>query len=623
MIKICEECGKQFETRTGRQRFCKGPHYNICAICGKEFEYSCIPTDKPNTCSKTCRKLYRKRCLQEKYGVDNVSQIAEVREKKKVSNASVEAQTKTKQTNLEKYGVPYACQSLEVRSKISSALRSEEVKTKRAKTFQEHYGVDHIFKLPSYRQQYGCNVVSTLDSTKQSIKRTLLEKYGVDNAANIPGVAAKSQILREQTCLQKYGENCIFKTQYFKEKMLSDYGVENVMKNAEILQKANRNKQHKSNLEIRLHNILTAYDIKYIEEYAITEHTLAHSFDIYLPKYKILIDCDGDYWHSYTEDPDGGRIRDDGDEVRLALVPNDHIFYLIVESDFERGLRGLLKMIKELDANVFDYDSELFTWCRRNGFPYYHYDDERLFKEWHRLSNYDFFEYNENRRFGLSIINHFHRSIFDCRTKGSISPREAWEDDNLLKKVIANRLIYQNVVDPSKVLKGFNISKLATKVSVFNPTLAGYICNKYLKNYDVICDPFSGFSGRLLGVTATGRTYIGSDLNEVVVNESNMLIDHMKLNCEHIKVQDVLSDNMYSYPALLTCPPYADKEVYNSETTFNTCDNWIDIVLSKYDCKRYVFVVDHTYKYVDNIVEELKSRSHFRRSSEYIVIVDK
>ena len=62
--------------------------------------------------------------------------------------------------------------------------------------------------------------------------------------------------------------------------------------------------------------------------------------------------------------------------------------------------------------------------------------------------------------------------------------REAWEDDTLLKKVISNRLIYKNNVDPSKVLTGFNISKICPRVSIFNPVLAKYIVSNYLSEFD-------------------------------------------------------------------------------------------------------------------------------------------
>ncbi len=60
MIKICDECGKEFEAKSSRNRFCRGPHYQTCVICGKVFEYTCSPNDKPLTCSKACRQELKK-----------------------------------------------------------------------------------------------------------------------------------------------------------------------------------------------------------------------------------------------------------------------------------------------------------------------------------------------------------------------------------------------------------------------------------------------------------------------------------------------------------------------------------------------------------------------------------
>lgn len=625
MIKICDECGKPFEARSTTTRFCKGPHIQICAVCGKSFEYTCTPLDKPATCSKECRKIYKARQLEMKYGagITNVSQITAVREKKKVSNASATAQQKSRATCLARYGVEHVMQDADIRAKQQATCATDEVREKRRRTFQTHFGVDHVFMSPEYRATYGCNRVSQSDKVKRTVIKRLLEKYGVTCIANIPGVAERAQQSREATVMERYGENCVFKTKQFKQHIMSTYGVSNVMKDRAVMGKAMRNKQRTSALEIRLHHFLEAYNIDYIDEYVIKDGDLIHSFDVYIPKYKILIDCDGVYWHSYLSDPDGDRVREDGDPVRLALVPSDHIFYLIVESDFERGLRGLQKILLGIDADIFDYDTELFNWCRRVGFPYYNYSAARMLSDYNQLCNYHTAVYNENCRFGLSLINHFHPSIFDAHTQGEPSPKEAWYNDTLLKRVIANRLIYVNEVNPSKVLQGFNISKTAPKVSVFNPILAKYLCDKYGQEFVTVIDPFSGFSGRLLGCVAAGKQYTGKDLSATHIDESRQLQQFIQDTTASLVVEDILaSDDVETYDCLLTCPPYGVKETYGEETEFRCCDEWIDRCLARYQCKRYIFVVDTTSKYSSYIVEELKSKSHFRRSSEYVVVID-
>lgn len=624
--KICQECGKKFQPRRKDQKFCKGPHTSICVICGKEFDYTCSPNEKPNTCSKVCKYKFMRANLKEKYGVEYVSQIPEVREKKKISNASEESQRKMKETCLKKYGVERAIQSEEVRRKLSSSLRSPEVREKTRQTFQQHYGVDHVFSSKEFREKYHINDIPKKEATKRALRRSVYERYGVTSIVDIPGGKKKSKEHREETVMKKYGENCIFKTKQFQDDMKERFGVENVMRNPDVLRKAFTNKQKKSSLELRLKHMLDAYNIKYKQEYVLKENEIIHSYDFYLPTYKILIDCDGEYWHSYLSDPDGDRVRDDYDDVRLYLVPKDHIFYLIIESDFERGLRGLQKTLKEIDSKIFDYDSDMFKWCRRVGFPYYNYTKDRMIQDFNSLYKYENNKYNPACKLGISIINNFHTSIYHCSCGNKPSPYEAWQNDELLKKVIANRYIYQNDVEPSKVMQGFNIAKIAPKVTVFNPVLAKYLCKKYASNTNLIVDPFSGFSGRLLGCYTAGKQYIGFDIRQDVVDESNRIIEFLHISNCKVYQEDLLKSNHtdnYSESVMLTCPPYSEKETYLDSQVNKSCDEWIEECLHRYHCNRYIFVVDETTKYNNCIVEDIQNSSHFSKAVEHVIVIDR
>ena len=80
--KRCLECGKMFTPKTGFQKYCPGPHTSICVVCNKEFEYTCRPSEKPKTCSRKCQTELQHITSKQKYGVDNVSQIPGVYEKK-------------------------------------------------------------------------------------------------------------------------------------------------------------------------------------------------------------------------------------------------------------------------------------------------------------------------------------------------------------------------------------------------------------------------------------------------------------------------------------------------------------------------------------------------------------
>ena len=243
-------------------------------------------------------------------------------------------------------------------------------------------------------------------------------------------------------------------------------------------------------------------------------------------------------------------------------------------------------------------------------------------KDFNSLVNYVNENYVPQCRLGQSIVKNFHRSIYHSRVAGLLSPYEGWRDDAKLKQVIKNRFIYKNDVDPSKVLAGFNISKICPCVSTFNPVLTKYLIIKYLNEYTTIFDPFSGFSGRLIGAAACNKHYIGQDLNEIAVKESSNIIDFLNLNKNNYSVinKDIFESNG-DYECLLTCPPYATKEIYSNETTFKTCDEWIQECLNRFNCKKYVFVVDKVENFKNNIVEELKVSSHINNVVEYVVVI--
>lgn len=167
-----------------------------------------------------------KELLLQRYGVENVSQLAEIKEKKKqkslqkygVDNVSKSEEIKKKkeQKALEKFGVPYV-------------LQSKEAKCKSKKTILEKYGVDSIAKVKEVREK---------------TKRTNLERYGVE----YPGQLEKFKQKIKQTNLEKYGTECVLKCDKIKKKInrtkIKKYGIANNFLNPII-----RSKIKQTNLE--------------------------------------------------------------------------------------------------------------------------------------------------------------------------------------------------------------------------------------------------------------------------------------------------------------------------------------------------------------------------------------
>ena len=146
-------------------------------------------------CNK-CGVIKNKKTCQEKYGVDNVFQSENIKEK-------------SKETCLEKYGFKYASQS-------------EEVKQKMKKTCQEKYGVDDFRKSEEYKikskktymEKYGFEHSSKSEEVKQKMKKTCQKKYSVDNVFQLEEVKSKIK----NTHLSKYKTHYT-KTEEYKTKV--------------------------------------------------------------------------------------------------------------------------------------------------------------------------------------------------------------------------------------------------------------------------------------------------------------------------------------------------------------------------------------------------------------------
>lgn len=174
-----------------------------CDICGKimdrQWNHYLKHHDPEfgDTCQK-CNNIKRKRTLNNEYGVDNVSQLQEIKDKKIETcneNFSVdhpfqskEVQYKSQETCLEKYGKEYYSQTDECKIKFKQTcserfgvdypMRSKEVQEKSRQTCFENYGVEYP---------------SQSDDVKNKVKQTCLERYGVEYYSQTDEFQSKSK----------------------------------------------------------------------------------------------------------------------------------------------------------------------------------------------------------------------------------------------------------------------------------------------------------------------------------------------------------------------------------------------------------------------------------------------
>jgi len=271
----------------------KGSRYKVkmrCDKCGDEYESCFNILYKNNSLKKfICKKCKRKITIQEKYGVDNVFQCNEIKEKSKI-------------TIKEKYGV-------------DNVSQNKEIKEKKMNTNFKHFGV---------KWGLSSNII------KEKSKITIKEKYGVDNVSQNKEIKEK----KEKTCFKNNGVNFISQHKNFKQninkinliKLQKKYSnliniegdnftfyCEKCEKNFEIYKKTfygryNLNVDacvfcnpigsvHTSGSETNVYNFIKK---NYNGEIIQNNRNIIkpYELDIYIPELKIAFEYNGLFWHN-------------------------------------------------------------------------------------------------------------------------------------------------------------------------------------------------------------------------------------------------------------------------------------------------------------------------------------
>lgn len=153
------------------------------------------------------------------------------------------------------------------------------------------------FGIPTHNISGSC----FLKNTKELKKQTCQKKYGVDN----PSQAQEIKNKKEQAALDKYGVVNVFQAEEIKQKSretcLEKYGCEQVGRLSEFRSKGKRSKFHQ-----QIEHILEKYNITYESEVGNKFKTYNYYYnkdyspivDILIEDYKIVIECQGDFWHA-------------------------------------------------------------------------------------------------------------------------------------------------------------------------------------------------------------------------------------------------------------------------------------------------------------------------------------
>lgn len=215
---------------------------NCSVDTSKRFSYMLKYDAVCKKCSTINQVIKHKNTLLQRYGVENISQIQDVKNKKK-------------ETTLKNYGVEHNSQSKEIKNKkvqtclnnfgVQYPQQSKEIRDKSKETCLMNYGVEHPSQSNEIREKckqtclenYGVEYNSQSEEFKNKIKETCLQKFGVEYPQQSEEIREKSK----QTCLQKFGVEYSSQCEEIKNKMkettLQKFGVEYASQCEEIKNK--------------------------------------------------------------------------------------------------------------------------------------------------------------------------------------------------------------------------------------------------------------------------------------------------------------------------------------------------------------------------------------------------
>lgn len=351
--KLCKECGKLFTPRCGTQVYCNGPHFTVCKICGKQIEYTCSPKEKPTYCSTKCRNEGKRRTVKERYGVDNVSELEEVRSKISKANSSEEVSTKRKNTCLLKYGVDNVSKAPEIKLKLSEVMRTDDYLKGREQTCIDRYG--HSIPMRS-------------DEVKAKQRQTCIDRYGM--AGHPHSVSDFAKMMTDSSKVSRYIEFRNDPKNYIKD-------------NFDYTPTARELANHLGVTDTPVYDILVANDCQdlVVRTFSRMEDEVCNflksikkdikierdnrtiikpqEIDIYLPEYKIGIECNPAATHnSSVTDPWGAEPKYYKYHQIKSISANDAGVFLFHIFGYE--WQNKQEIIKSMIANLLHLNSESF-----------------------------------------------------------------------------------------------------------------------------------------------------------------------------------------------------------------------------------------------------------------------
>ncbi len=298
----------------------------ICDYCGNGYEqiwrnrvngYKKTPKDS----CKNCRNIKREETSLRKYGTRIPSQSMKIRQKASLTKGgSGKCVEEYREEILKLYhaddhvSVNSIAQTLGVTRSVLIPYMVElgldvrgDISARRQKTTKERYGKEHFLQTKIGQDKF---------------KKVLKDKYGTENPYENPEF--KEMVLEKsrKTCKEKYGVEYILQDKNREEEFekkrsltrLANGQLIHEGKTAKVLaaekgmaltsfyqkvQKfgldtAMKTDKYQSDLELMICQMLDDMNVEYKTEFQVKQKRA----DFYIPKYNLIVEADGLYWHS-------------------------------------------------------------------------------------------------------------------------------------------------------------------------------------------------------------------------------------------------------------------------------------------------------------------------------------
>jgi DNA modification methylase len=163
-------------------------------------------------------------------------------------------------------------------------------------------------------------------------------------------------------------------------------------------------------------------------------------------------------------------------------------------------------------------------------------------------------------------------------------PRSVWECNSRTKEI---KGLFVDDVEKhtcTRTNEGY-ATKIQQKFSVFNPTLAINILKIWSNDNDIVLDPFAG-RDRALICNWMNRHYVGYEISPKTFTQLGNKMDEWKNRNNNFNIQIHNADGTTlggvtdeSFDLIFSCPPYWDKEKYES------CEGQISDIKKEEDWK--------------------------------------